>query len=299
MTDRRRFLKAGAALAAAAAIKSQVSAAVPADKQNAVCVFTKPFNSLSFEALAAKTAALGFDGIEAPIRNGGHVEPEAVPDQLPKRMEALKARGQQLTVMTSDINHVDSEVNEKVLQTAAGLGIRYYRLKYFKYDESRPVLAQIERWTKQLQDLAAANRQYGITGVYQNHAGRNYFGAPIWDLHKALQNIHPDEVGMAYDIRHATAESGMSWPVGFRLMRPHVRVVYVKDFVWGGDRPVNVPLGEGRVSPSFFNLLRETHFRGPISLHEEYLDHRQPDLVPDHWNAIERDLNTLRGWMKS
>lgn len=298
MTSRRNFLKVSTAAGAAALSSVTPAAPRPQDRSNPVCVFTKPFNSLPFEQLAAKTAELGFDGIEAPIRKGGHIEPEAVPDKLPRLVEALKQQGREITVLTSDINQVDSEVNRSVLQTAAGLGIRYYRLKYFKYDESRPILPQVEDWSKRLADLAAANRQYGITGVYQNHAGRNYFGAPLWDLHRALQKIHPDEIGVAYDIRHATAEAGMSWPVSFRLLRPHVRVVYVKDFVWGGKSPVNVPLGEGRVDAGFFKMLKETHFRGPISLHEEYLDHRKPELVADHWTAIERDLKTLRNWLK-
>ena len=52
---------------------------------NKICVFTKPFNSLSFDELADRIAELGFDGIEAPIRVGGHVEPDQVEDRLPAR----------------------------------------------------------------------------------------------------------------------------------------------------------------------------------------------------------------------
>lgn len=274
------------------------SASATQDKiRNPLCVFTKPFNSLSNEELAAKIEQLGFDGIEAPIRPGGHIEPEAVPDELPKLVDALKRRGRTITVLTSDINNPDSAVNEKVLRTAAELGIRYYRMKYFKYDESKPIIRQVDEWTRQISDLAALNKELGITGVYQNHAGRNYFGAAIWDVHRALRNIEPESIGMAYDIRHATAEAGSSWPVGFQLIRPHVKVVYVKDFVWGEHKPVNVPLGKGRVSKEFFRLLEKSDFDGPISLHEEYLDHRKPELVPDHWQAIETDLKMLKSWL--
>ena len=62
----------------------------------------------------------------------------------------------------------------------------------------------------------------------------------------------------------------------------------MKDFVWGeGPRPQNVPLGKGRVDANFFRMLADTNFAGPISLHEEYLDHRKPELVPDHLAAID------------
>ena len=49
--------------------------ATEAAPRQPICVFTKPFNSLSFDTLADRIAECGFDGIEAPIRKGGHVEP--------------------------------------------------------------------------------------------------------------------------------------------------------------------------------------------------------------------------------
>jgi hypothetical protein len=54
-------------------------------------------------------------------------------------------------------------------------------------------------------------------------------------------------------------------------------------------------LGKGRVSVEFFSMLNATDFRGPISLHEEYLDHSRPELVPQHWTAVQTDLQTLKG----
>ena len=50
----------------------------------------------------------------------------------------------------------------------------------------------------------------------------------------------------------------------------------------------------GLVPKEFFKLLKTRNFQGPISLHEEYLDHRDPALVPKHWNAIKADLKTLQ-----
>lgn len=294
MPSRRQFLAASLAAGCTSLVPALAS---EASRSNPLCVFTKPFNSLSFEQLAAKTAELGFQGIEAPIRKGGHIETEAVPDRLPELAQALKARGLKITVMTSDINDASDPLTEKVLRTAAAEGVQYYRMKYFKYDSAKPIVTQIDHWRSQLQDLAALNKQLGITAVYQNHAGRDYFGAPVWDLHRALDGIDPTHVGVAYDIRHATVEAGMSWPVGFQLIRPHVQVVYVKDFVWGETRPENVPLGQGRVDSKFFQMLAKSEFEGPISLHEEYLDHTVPDLVPQHWDAIQADLQTLKSWL--
>jgi sugar phosphate isomerase/epimerase len=294
---RRDFLRAaGSSLLAAGLLNQAVAARTKPEhrKANPVCVFTKPFNSLTFDELADRIAELGFDGIEAPIRPGGHIEPEAVPNDLPKLVEALHKRSLQLTVLTSDINDPNDRVNARVLQTAASLGVRRYRMKYFKYDLKQPILQQLDNWHPQVRELAALNAELGITAVYQNHAGRDYCGAPLWDLQRLLHDIPVEHVGIAFDIRHATVEGTMSWPVSFQMLSPHIDTVYIKDFRWNEGKPENVPLGEGHVSSDFFKLLTAANFTGPISLHEEYLDHRKPELVPEHLAAIKRDLATLK-----
>lgn len=290
--SRRQFTAA-----TATAVLASVAPAASRLAANPVCVFTKPFQSLSYDELGARIAALGITGIEAPIRDGGHIEPADVEVELPKMVAALKKHNVEITVLTSSINDPDDPLTETILRTAAAEGIRFYRMKYFKYAQDTPIANQLGNWRGQIRDLAAMNSDIGITAVYQNHAGRHYLGAAIWDLQRVLTGINPAHVGVAYDIRHATVEGGTSWPTTFRMIRPHVRVVYVKDFQWGKDQPQNVPLGEGRVDRSFFNMLADSRFDGPISLHEEYLDHRKPELVQQHLDAIRRDLDTLKKWM--
>ncbi|MGC6442505.1 MAG: sugar phosphate isomerase/epimerase family protein [Rubripirellula sp.] len=265
---------------------------------NELCVFTKPFNSLSFTDLAKQIAKLGFDGIEAPIRRGGHVEPENVQEKLPELHEALREHGLNITVMTTDINDPDDPLTEKTLRTAAMLGIKRYRMKYFRYDPSQSIQKQLLNFRSRSMALAEMNHQFGIQGLYQNHAGKDYCGAAIWDLETLLDGIDPSDIGVAYDIRHASVEGGTSWPTTWRMIEPKVQTVYVKDFQWEeGPRPVNVPLGQGRISENFFKLLKESNFTGPISLHEEYLDHRDPSLVENHLKAIENDLAVLQSWL--
>lgn len=296
--SRRSFLQRSALGASAVAAMSLPGSTLAQRAKNPLCVFTKPFCHLSFEELGRRIAELGFDGLEAPIRKGGHVEPAEVPDRLPELVETLQRHQLVINIMASDINDPTDPLTESVLRTAAKLGVRYYRMKYFKYDESKPIRPQLQDFRKRLIDLAAMNTELGVTALYQNHAGRNYFGAGLWDLHIALQDISPDAVGVAYDIRHATAEAGMSWPVNLRLLLPQIKAVYVKDFQWGPKKVQNVPLGTGRISDTFFQLLADAQFAGPVSLHEEYLDHRDPKLVDEHCRAIGKDLTQLRKWLQ-
>lgn len=265
----------------------------------AICVFTKPFNSLSFDALADRIADLGVNGIEAPVRKGGHIEPIEIEERLPLLVEALRKRGLEIKVLASDVNDPHDPLSVKVLKTAAGLGIKRYRLKYFRYDQNRPIIKQLNEWIPQLSELAALNGELGIRGIYQNHAGNGYLGASLWDLRHVLRKVPKDNLAVAYDIRHATVEGGMSWPTTFQMILPHVDTVYVKDFVWNAKTTKNVPLGQGYVDPDFFRMLAASGFDGPISLHEEYLDHRDPMLVPQHLDAIRNDLATLRRWLNA
>ncbi len=119
-------------------------------------------------------------------------------------------------------------------------------------------------------------------------------GAPLWDLHELIREYSPEQIGVALDVGHLAIEGGLSWPIQYHLMRPHLRAVYVKDFVWDGLNVKWVPLGEGRVQKSVFDWIRESQFEGPFSLHIEYLEggpaaHNAEANV----KAFERDLKTL------
>ncbi|MFK7766695.1 MAG: sugar phosphate isomerase/epimerase family protein [Mariniblastus sp.] len=299
--NRRQALACGAAIALTATSQRDARATegisveeISQDKGHQICVFTKPFNSLSFDELADRIAELGFNGIEAPIRPKGHIEPADVEEELPKLVEALKKRGLEITVLTSNIASAEDPLDRSVLAIAASLGIKRYRMQYLKYDLSRPVVDQIKEWKPQLRELAELNKELGIKAIYQNHASNKNLGATIWDLREVLEGISPEHIAVAYDIRHAIVEGGMSWPISFNMIRPHIDTVYVKDFIWKGPKVVNVPLGEGLVSQRFFKLLKASKFAGPISLHEEYLDHKRAELVPDHLVAMKKDLATLK-----
>ena len=299
--NRRRFLAASAAASVAGPMLTPQIVDAQAKKTTAheLCVFTKPFNSLTFDELADRIAEMGFDGIEAPIRKGGHIETEAIADELPKLVEVLAKRGLEVTLVTSDINDPDDNITTKFLRTLGTLGLKRYRMKYLKYDMSLPVTDQLTEWNARLKELAAMNHEYGVQGLYQNHAGATYFGASVWDMATTLKGINPDDLGVAYDIRHATVEGANSWPVAYKLVQPHIGMIYIKDFDWIDGKIRNVPLGEGRVPSQFFKALAESGFAGPVSLHEEYLNHRDPKLVGDHLAAIKRDLAALRSMLKS
>ncbi len=298
---RRQFLAQGAATAAVlAATPAAILSAAP-KKKNApykIIGFSKPFQKLSFEDTADVTAEIGWDGIECPVRPKGQIEPERAKDELPKLVEALKQRGLEIGVMTTRIGAADQPHAESLLRTAARLGIKRYRMDYWKYDRSRPVQDQLNEIRPKLRDLAALNREIGIQCCYQNHSGRAYVGAPVWDLHGLIKDLDPKYMAMCFDIGHATAEGGYAWETHAQLMLPRAGAVYVKDFTWAktekrGWRASWCQLGKGMVNKAFFRMLRKSSFNGPISQHHEY-DHGEGQKMI---RLMQEDLAALKRWL--
>ena len=132
--NRRQFLERSALALAATGVSPLLAAEnAPPASDRPLAVFTKMLEKVPADELAEKVAALGVTGIEAPIRAGGHIEPKDVADKLPAFAEAFKKRGLQIVILSSDVDQVSDE-HEKVLRTAASLGIKRYRLKHYNYD---------------------------------------------------------------------------------------------------------------------------------------------------------------------
>jgi len=258
--NRREFIQQTAVGAAAALTPLGARAfAQSARPRWKVSAFSKPFTSLSFDDTADLVAEVGWDGIECPVRKTStHIQPERVEDDLPKMVEALKKRGREVTMVTTDIVGVDATA-ERILRTAAKLGIRRYRLGPIRYVANKSIRQQVTELTPQIRDLAQLNRTIGIQGGIQNHSGADYFAAPVWDAMEAIQDLDPSAMGIAFDIGHATLEGGLSWPIQARLAEPRYSVVYVKDFRWERQNSTWTPawcaLGQGMVSKKFFATL--------------------------------------------
>ncbi|MEX1039529.1 MAG: sugar phosphate isomerase/epimerase family protein [Pirellulaceae bacterium] len=289
MINRRQALQTtlGAGLAA---LTGSHLMAEETDQRSKLVTFTKPLQSLSYDDLADRIAECGFEGIEAPVRSGGHIVPEDVEEELPKMVEALKKRDLTIEILTSSINSVDSPNAERTLQVAKELGIKQYRMAYYRYDLKKPIPRQLREFGAKLKDLVAMNQEIGIQGSYQNHSGDRYVGAPLWDLYHIMREHPAEAIGSGFDIGHATIEGSKSWPIQWNLFQTHLASVYIKDFQWIEGQPRWVPLGEGQLSGKFFESLRQSTFRGPITLHIEYGDHAVQPMLAN----MKRDVATLK-----
>lgn len=292
---RRQFL-ATTALAAAAVATPRAFAA--ADSRFKIIAFSKPFAALNYDDTADLVADVGWDGIECPVRaKAGQIAPEKVEEELPKMVEALKKRGKEVTIVTTEITKLDP-LAEKILRTMAKLGIRKYRFGFEKYAKDKPVPDTVREVGAQLKDLAALNKELGLQGGWQNHSGADYVGAPIWDLWTMIRDLDPRHIGICFDIGHATLEGGLSWPIQARLMEPYYVAVFLKDFRWQktekGWQPDWCNFGEGTVQKSFLANLKKSAFPGPLCQHHEY---KTLGTGAEMVANMKKDLATLREWL--
>jgi sugar phosphate isomerase/epimerase len=268
-----------------------------------IAVFEKVFEKLTYDELADAVARTGADGIEATIRPGGHIRPDAAADETPRMVEALRKRGKRVLIAATAIRSADSPHAESLLKTFRSLGIRHYRLGYYPLDAARPLKPQVAEARAQLRTLVAVNRELGLQGLYQNHAGARYLGALGWDAAQLFDGIDPDTVGIALDLRHLRADTGTSWKTAAALLKPHIRSIYVKDATWTGPRGNvlhDVPLDTGFVTRDVFEFVRRGLPPMPVCLHVEHLGYRafEKHEMPAVVKAHQADLAVLRNWMR-
>ena len=293
--NRREFLATSSAVMAAVPLLHAKT--VEKKKRNTLSVFSKPLQMLSYDDLADVIAEMGFDGIEGTIRPGGQITPEQVPDELPKMMAALRKRKLEMTIMASGVNDARDKLSLRQLEVAAKLGIKRYRMKYFRYDLKRSVAKQLDEIRPRIKDLVAVNKELGLQAVYQNHSGANFVGAPLWDLWLLFKEHPVEHLAVALDTGHTKVEGTNSWVIQANLLRPHIGALYVKDYTWIKNKKTLVPLGEGNIDSRYPKRLIDSGYTGPINLHQEHIHPRTRAMVPKQIAAIKKDVVTLRKWL--
>ena len=253
--SRRQFLARSvlAAVGTAACGPALLPARADDKLSSPIVVFTKVYQALSlnFEDSAAITAEAQLEGVDIPVRPKGEVEPERVSEDLPRYAEALKKRGLAMPLLTTAITAVSSPHAETTLTTAKKLGAQYYRVGFLDRDTDVP--KQIREVRAALKDLAALNKQIGLTALLQNHSpsGHAYLGGDLAELRELVVGFNSAEIGVAFDIGHALIVHQDQWRKHFDEIKSHLKIAYVKDASKNGRW---VPFGQGMPFQAVFDL---------------------------------------------
>lgn len=301
--SRREFLAVSAVAAVAA---STGQAASPETQKSTgsglcLCMFSKYLQSRNCTQLGEALRELGFANVDLTVRAAGHVLPERVAEDLPKACEDLKRSGVRVAMITTEITSADQPHAEATIAAAASLGIRYLKLGYYYYRDLTAIPRTFTEIRSKLQGLVPMLKQYGVQAGFHNHCGVQA-GALMWDEWELIRDLDPQWVGAYIDPCHAVIEGGAGgWQIGMNLLAPRLKMVAVKDFIWGGEagkrKPVIVGLSGGTVPwPGVWKIVKAAYFTGPISMHLEYGEQGKPgsDAEKALFAAIRNDSRILR-----
>jgi sugar phosphate isomerase/epimerase len=310
---RRKFIKGfGATVLSAPLVNSTFEKLLfsQLDDPLEIHLFSKHLQFLDIKSAAEIAAQLGFKGLDLTVRPKGHVLPENVETDLPIAKQQIEDSGVACDMITTTVADVSNPIDLKVVKTAAEQGVKYYRSDWFEYKRDKSLEASLEYYKEKIQQLSEFNKEHEIIGCYQNHSGTK-IGASVWEVKKIIESANPEFFGVQYDIRHAVAEGGRSWPNGVQLLKDHIKTIVLKDFKWGKMdgkwQIINVPIGEGMVDfLSYFKLLKNFGFRPPVSLHLEYplggAEKGLNEITVDQnviYDAMRNDLKTIQQLWKN
>ena len=294
---RRDFVRASILAASGVALGLKAAEPERLDPPRKIIAFSKAFQTMAPDDMAAFVQEIGWSGIECPVRPQGQIEPERVGEELPRLVEAFQRKGLDIPIVVTEMASIHDPYAEDVLRVSAKLGIKKFRLGTFKYTKDRPLAQQLEGFGRDLREIGQACGELDVVAAVENHSGVDRFGAPIWDVVDVLKDSQVKNVGICFDIAHATIEGGLSWPIQARLAEPYYTAVYVKDFLWakgpGGWEARWCPLGEGMVDRSYFAGLKGSGYAGIICQHHEYPMNGRADMAAH----MKRDLKVLRDWL--
>jgi sugar phosphate isomerase/epimerase len=278
-------------MAAGGAAASQAAPARPS-----LVLFSKHLPKLNYDELGREVKRIGFDGVDLTVRPAGHVLPENVERDLPRAIEAIRAHGISVPMITTSLLSAAEPAARPTVATAGRLRVPFFKLGYWRYKDPDHLktIAEVRRAAAGLHALA---KEHGITAGFHNHSG-DYVGTAVWDTRDIIAGLDPQWIGYYYDPCHAVAEGGLfGWRLSAHLALQQLKMVAVKDFYWEKQkdrwRMKMCPLGEGMVDwTQFFKLLANARYTGPISLHVEY----DP---ADELAAMAKDLEFLRARVKA
>lgn len=306
MTRREAIASLGASvLTARAAFAQQATekngglkagAAPPPRTTPMICVYSQNLIKVPYPELGFIAQQIGYDGVDLTVFDGGHVDPKITNVDMVRAIESVRGAGLEVPMISTVLNGVADMTMYGILAITGHTQVHLYRTGFWTWATPQSPVPDIPRRLAQvrtdLNNLMQIGRNYQMAAMFPNRAG-GYVGGALWDVQAIIGDMDPAWIGYYFDPSQATAEGAVSgWEIALRLALPRLKAVALQDFTWAkngtGWQMQMCPLGQGVVDwTSFFRILSEARFTGPISIHQEY-------TLQDELGAMNKDLEFVR-----
>ncbi len=214
-----------------------------------LCVYSGCFAKLPVDLLPETIGGMGFEGVDLTVMPGGHVDPSKYMVQMDRAFQMFQDASLEVPMISTNFTAASQPFAYQVLYVSAEFGARFCKLGGWP----SPVA---------INQLAAMSLQCRITSLIPNRAG----SYPVRGM-PALNSLTP-ALGYCFDPAQSVIESKSpnAWESELRAALPRLGAISLAD-----ANPAPCPLGEGVIDwKKFFSILKESNFRGPISIRQDY-----------------------------
>jgi sugar phosphate isomerase/epimerase len=252
-------------------------------------VFTKPWKTQSISELGSKVSAMGFDGIEFPLREGFQLEPEDAEKGLPQLVSQLSDYGLRVFSVASDLS-------EPVFAGCAAAGISMIRtMPEISLEEG--YLVSESKVRAKLENVVALSKAYKVKVGVQQHYGD--FVTDSIGLRHLLEGLDPTYIGAIWDAAH-DGLAGQQPENGLDIVWDHLAMVNLKNAYY---KRTNGPEAEHASWERYFTngkqglaswpraavYLKNRGYQGVVTLTAEYTDEERVDEL------IQADITYAKG----
>lgn len=186
------------------------------DRKVELTIFTKPWTE-PLADMGRKVKALGFDGVELPVRPGYQVEPDTVGKGLPEAARILKEEGLK-------IGSVAGTADEATIAACGEAGAPMIRVCE-SIDMKIGYMASVKRIRERYDALLPALEKHGVAIGVQNHC--DYCVGSAIGLMHLIEDYDPAQVCAVLDPAHCAVD-GEPEDMAIDICWPHLRLVNFK-----------------------------------------------------------------------
>jgi sugar phosphate isomerase/epimerase len=242
------------------------------DKKISFSVFTKAWMDTPIDQLGKFISALGFEGIEFPLRPGYQVEPENAEKGLPELAKQMAGYGLKIT-------SIASTTEENIFAGCAAAGVPTIRIMA-PVDLKLGFSMSVMQNRKHIECLLPLCEKYNVKIAIQLHGGPMISNS--MELLHLINDYNPRYIGAIWDAAHS-AIAGEETEKGLDILWHRLFMINFKNMIY---RRINGPEADsaswerylttgpqGLASwPRAVDYIRAKAYEGVICLTAEYSD---------------------------